>query len=105
MSIKGIDAQIMITRLPDTQRDASVMQKRPEVMQDFLAAQGKVNDAHDQNKVSATLESEMEQIRSDVDGGSGSDYEGDGGSGSGGKKEEDQDFLVPPGNNVIDIII
>ena len=105
MSIKGIDTQIMITRLPDNLREASALQKRPEVAQEFLAAQGKVNNAHDQNKVSATLEAEMEQIRTDVDEGSAGGYDGDGGSGSGKKKESDQDFLVPPDNHMIDITV
>ena len=103
MSIKGIDTQIMITRLPDNLREASALQKRPEVAQEYLAVQSKINDAQDQNKVSATLETKMEQIRADVDEGSAGSYEGDGGTGSGKKQESDQDFLVPPENHMIDI--
>ena len=104
MSIKGIDTQIMITRLPDNLREASTLQKRPEVAQEYLAAQAKVSDALEQNKVTATLESEMEQIRTDVeeDGASGG-YEGSGGSGAEDRSEADQDFLVPPDDHLIDI--
>ena len=104
MSIKGIDTQIMINRSPDVARDASNMQKRPEVQQEFLAAQQKAADAHSQSKVSRTTESEMENIRTDVDGRSS----GGGGEGSGSEKERRNDenqenMLVPPGNSVIDI--
>jgi len=107
MSIKGIDTQIMITRSPDFARDASTMQKRPEIMQEFLAAQQKINDAQDHFKVAKTTESDMEKIRTDVDGGSGGAH-GDEGQESGDGDKEDESgagMLVPPGNNVIDITI
>ena len=106
MSIKGIDTQIMINRATDLVRDASAMQKSAEVQQQFLAAQQKAADAQSQSKVSATKESEMENIKTDVDGRSGGGPGG--GSGGSGSKEEDNEeipsgMLVPPGNNIIDI--
>ena len=106
MSIRGIDTQIMISRLTDNIRDTSAMHKRPEVAQDALAAQGRINDAHDQTRVAKTLETEMEQIRSDVDEGGGAGYSG-GGEGQGKEHDEetDPDMLVPPGNNKIDIMV
>ena len=107
MSIRGIDAQIMVSRSPDLARDASAMMKRPEVTQEFLAVQKKMSDAHDQSRVKGTEQAEMENIRTDVDGGSGSAH---GGTGGGTGKDEDEveseiakSMLVPPGNNVIDI--
>ena len=107
MSIKGIDAQIMINRSSDLARDASAMQKRPEIQQEFLAAQQKLSDARSQSRVSGTKESEMEKIRTDVDGGG---YGAGGGEGEG--KDDDEkggeiakNLLVPPGNNVIDITV
>ena len=106
MSIKGIDAQIMITRTPDYARDASAAQKRPEMTQDFLAAQTKMHDAIAKGRVAGSEQSEMETIRTDVDGGSGSSYEGEG-EGKHGEGGEDgeipRDLRVPPGNNIIDI--
>ena len=107
MSIKGIDAQIMISRSSDLVRDASAMQKRPEVQQEFLAAQQKAADAHNQASVSRTTESEMENIRTDVDGRSGG---GAGGEGSGSEEEKERDeslqsMLVPPDEHIIDIKI
>ena len=107
MSIKGIDAQMMITRLPDNVREASAIQKRPEVAQDVLAAQQRLNDAQDQSKVAKTTESEMENIRTDVEEGRGGSY---GGEGNSGKKEDkpddiEQELKVSPSCNIIDIKI
>ena len=106
MSIRGIDSQIMITRTADASRDASALQKRPEVAQDYQAQQSKVQEARDQTRVAKTLESEMENIRADEDGGGNGGYESGSGMGSGGDEPED-DFstLVPPSNNMIDIKI
>jgi len=97
----------MINRSPDLAKDASAIQKKPEIQQEFLAAAQKAADAHNQARVSRTTEAEMENIRTDVDGG-GNGAAGGEGEGSesddnvqGG--ESDRDMLVPPGNNVIDI--
>lgn len=107
--VNGIDTQIMITRLPDNVNQASGLTKRPEIAQEFLAAQGKVNDAIDQERVAGTQESEMEQIRTDVDresqGDSYSDENENRKSGKNNKSERDSDLLVPPGNHRIDIIV
>jgi len=107
MSIKGIDTQMMITRLADNVRETSAMQKKPEVTQEFLAVQGQINDAQDQGRVLRTSESEMEQIRTDVDEESGGG--GGGESAADHKAREEDEFapgmLVPPGNNIIDIKI
>jgi len=108
MSIKSIDTQIMITRSPDFARDASAMQKRPEMTQDFLAAQTKISDAVAQGRVAGTEQSEMEQIRTDVDSGSSGAYDSEGEGKSGEDEQEDgipQGMLVPPGNNLIDIMV
>jgi len=109
MSIKGIDTQIMITRSADFAREASAMQKRPEMTQDFLAVKQKMNDAHDQSRVKGTEQTEMEGIRTDVEGGAGSGY--DSFEGEQENEEDGQDgeippgLRVPPGNNLIDIKI
>jgi len=106
MSIKGIDAQIMITRTPDYARDASAAHKRPEMTQEYLAAQTKISDAIAKGRVAGSEHSEMETIRTDVDGGAGGTYEGQG-EGKHGEDGEDgeipPDLRVPPGNNIIDI--
>ena len=107
--VNGIDTQIMITRLPDNVNQASGLVKRPEIAQEFLATQGKVHDAIDQERVAGTQESEMEQIRTDVDkesqGGSHRDGNEHRKSGKDNKSGQDTDMLVPPGNHRIDIIV
>ena len=108
MSIKGIDTQIMISRLPDSARDTSAIQKRPEVLQDHMAYQSKVTDAQDQSKVAKTTETEMDKIRSDVEGGSGNAYGGEAGQAQGEETPDDElelRTLVPPEKHIIDIRI
>jgi len=109
MSIRGIDTQIMITRSSDFVRETSSTQRQPETTQEHLALQGKVDSVLDQSRVAATLESEMENVRTDVDG------EGSGAAGEEGskrdKEEQDEDLqpelLVPPSTltHFIDITI
>ena len=109
MSIRGIDTQIMVQRTTDFAKDTSTIQRQPETNQEMLANQIKINSVHDQSRVVATTETENEQIRTDVDGGSGGAY-------SGGEDEEYEAeeelteeqkkiFLVPPSQHVIDITI
>ena len=106
MSIKSIDSQIMIARTADFSRDTSAILKKPEIAQDYLAVREKINDAQDQTRVAKTLESEKAELRPDEDGSGGGDYGGGSGSKSGkdkGKSGPDENMLVPPGDNVIDI--
>jgi len=109
MSIRGIDTQIMITRATDFVRDASTTQRHPEVSQEHAALQAKADSAHDQSRVTATTESEMENIRTDVDG------EGSGAAGGEGSQREEEEMteeqkaelLVAPADHdqIIDITI
>ena len=106
MSIKGIDTQIMITRSNEYSRDASAMQKRPEVTQQNIAAQQKVTVAEDQTRVAKTLETENDRIRTDADGGGGGAHGGSEGreQGEDGWDEDDgPGMYVPPSNNIFDI--
>ena len=104
MSIKGIETQIMINRLPDYAKDASALYKRTEVFQDHIAKQVKINDAQEQTKVVKMKESALEALHP-------GDEEG-GGSGSGFEEEAEQgyddtqaidDLMVPGEEHVIDI--
>jgi len=109
MSIRNIDTQMMITRQVDFSRDTSNIQRHPEVAQEHLAAQSKVESAQEQSRVHETTETENEEIRTDVDG-EGSGAAGGGGSG----REEDEmteeqkkELLVAPAlyDQIIDITI
>ena len=107
MSIKAIDSQMMITRTPEAARDASIVQQRPDTDQRILAEQQKAQDARDQTRVKETDETEREGIRTDEDGENDGAYDGRGKKNK--KQHEEKDergnplFLVPPGNNILDI--
>ena len=108
MSIRGIDTQIMITRTADFVRETSATQKQPETTQNHIAAQTKVESTQDQSRVAATTESDMDHIRTDVDG------EGSGAAGGEGSQQEEEemteeqkkDLLVAPAphDQLIDIM-
>ena len=103
MSIKNIDSQIMIARTADFSRDASAAQRKPEVAQDYQAIREKIVEAHDQSRVTKTLDSQKVELYPDEGGGAA--------YGEGAPEQEDKDapieneadMLVPPGDNVIDI--
>jgi len=106
MSIKGIDSQIMIARTTDFARETSALQKKPEIVQDYLAVREKIAEAQQQTRVAKTLETEPTKLHPDDDGGGGGGYGGEAEHGGDEIDEEiDEDMLVPPGNNVIDIKI
>ena len=108
MSIRGIDTQIMLQRLPDNVKEASDLLKRPEIMQDMLGNQGKLNDVVDQTRVAKLSEAEMEQIRADVDEGSGNEYEESENRHPAKDEEEhnaDSEFFVPKERHIIDITV
>jgi len=100
MSIRGIDTQIMITRATDFVRETSSIQRHPETTQEHLAAQQKIDSTIDQSRVAELTESEMENIRTDVDG------EGSGAAGGEGSErdeeevpdEENPELMVAPSN-------
>ena len=104
MSIKTIDSQIMIARTADFAKDASATQKRPEIAQDYQARKEKINDALDQTRVVKSDDSQKSEFHPDEGGGGGFGYGGgpdsDDGENSG---ESDANFLVPPGDSMIDI--
>jgi len=109
MSIKGIDTQLMITRATDFVKETSNIQRHPEQTQAFTAAQTKAESTHDQSRVKATNESEMDNVRTDADG-SGSGAAGGGGSGRGedGMTDEQRaELLVAPAahDQLIDIVV
>ena len=109
MSIRSIDTQIMITRATDLIRETSSAQRHPETSQEYLAVQAKADSMQDQSRVIATRESEMENIRTDVDG------EGSGAAGGEGSQrgedemteEQKAELLVAPADHeqLIDITI
>jgi len=97
----------MITRTADFARETSNIQRHPETTQEHLATQAKVESAQNQSRVAETTESDMDNIRTDVDG-SGSGAAGGGGSGQEEEMTEEQkrELLVAPAQHeqLIDIM-
>ena len=107
MSIRAIDTQIMLMRLPDRVWDASTEEKKAERAQEFRAHLGRTMSAKESSRVAATTEVEMENIRANFD------EHGSGGGGGGAgyalaryKMSEliDPGMMVPGGENLIDIM-
>ena len=86
MSIRSIDTQIMITRATDFVKEANNAQRHPELSQEQLAAQSKQESTQNQSRVQETTETEMEEIRTDVDG------EGSGAAGGGGNNKDEEEM-------------
>ncbi len=76
MTLKGIDAQIMAQRAVDAARDASLLNKRSELMQDYLALQ-----RHEEDKLREATVTETERkdgARISQEGGdSAQDFDGE----------------------------
>jgi len=108
MSIKGIDAQIMITRTAELARDSSAQLRRNELMQDYLAAQTRALETQEKKSVAKTLNTQKGELRPDNDReGNGRDWSGDEREARE-REQADQEQLAqlaPTGPHTIDITI
>lgn len=107
MSLKGIDAQIMVTRTADMAREAVTQLKSGERMQEFLAVQAKEMAEREKSMVSELDKSEKPELRSDKDGGSARDSYTPSGGGRKGAPDDILliDPLVPGEEHLIDITL
>ena len=71
MSIKGIDAQIMITRAAQLAKENSTIVRKDELTQEYLAAQQKAAGERDQKAVLRSAEAEGAPVHLEKDGKSG----------------------------------
>lgn len=85
MSIKGIDAQLMVTRAAEYAKESSVQQRKNELLQDYLSVQAKVAETQEKQKVAKTVQAEAAGIQLDKDA------EGYGGHGYDSSSEEPSD--------------
>jgi len=109
MSIKGIDAQMMITRATELTKDSSAQLRKNELMHDYLAAQTRAIETRENQSVARTLKPQEIEIHLN------NDREGSGGwTGPDGEREAeereqaDQDRLAqlaPIDPHTIDITI
>ena len=96
----------MMARTADFSRDASAVQKKPELSQEHLAFREKINDAQDQTRVAKTLESKLSKLHNDDGGGNSGGYGGGNAPGSGKDARDEKpgtDMFVPAGDSIIDI--
>ena len=78
MSIKGVDAQIMIARAPDYVRETSTQLKVGDLMQEYLAVQNKVAEDREKSMVLKTGQTYKDELRLENEKeGSGAYYESD----------------------------
>ncbi|MDR1588981.1 MAG: hypothetical protein LBS51_02185 [Oscillospiraceae bacterium] len=107
MSLKGIDAQIMVTRTTDASRESSRMAYRGELAQDYLSVQARVESDVGRERVAKTTKPEQAEFHPDDGGGSGA--ADDGGADAGGGEQRGastgDEYLVPAEEHIIDIRI
>ena len=76
MSIKGVDAQIMIARVPDFVRETSAQLKVGDLMQEYLAAQTKAAEDREKSMVTKTNQAYKPELRLENESdGTGAYYE------------------------------
>ena len=73
MSIRGIDAQMMVTRTADLLQAANTQQKGGERVQDFLAVQNQALAEHEKASVVKTDKSPAAELHLGNEGGDGSE--------------------------------
>ena len=73
MSIRGIDAQMMVTRAPDFVQAANSQIKGAERMQDIISAQNQSTTEREKVSVSKTDKSPEIELRLGNEGGDGSE--------------------------------
>ena len=73
MSIRGIDAQLMVTRTADLVQAANTQQKGAERIQDFLAVQNQSEIEREKASVAKTDKSPEVELRLGNEGGDGSE--------------------------------
>lgn len=105
MSIRGVDAHLMIARAPDFAKEASEQQKVSDRMQNFMAAQAKAEAEKEQTTIAKTEETQKPELHLE------NESEDNGGAGSSSKKKRNKkesepsllDANVGPGTSTIDI--
>ena len=107
MSIKGIDAQMMITRAPDFVSDTVAALKGGERMQNLLTTQAQADAERQKGIIAGTEEAQAVGMHLEhEDGGGGAAYEAFGGQSGQASAEIVNALLeadVGPSENIIDI--
>jgi hypothetical protein len=104
MSIKGIDAQIMVARTAEFAKESDHQVRRDGLMQDYQAVQSKLASEAEKRVVVKTAKSETAALHADGHGARS-------GGGAGGRGREPKDapedalVFIPGEEHKIDIVI
>jgi len=105
--LKGIDAQLMVTRTADLAREADIIQRKNDLVRDYLAVQTQALAEQKKLQVAHTLGAQRVEIHPDKQGGGQQGYQTQ-------QQENDElsdttedEYLLPPTANqsIIDIKI
>ncbi|MDR3278764.1 MAG: hypothetical protein LBT12_08315 [Oscillospiraceae bacterium] len=105
MSIKGIDAQIMVARTTEYVRETDHQMRRNELMQDYLNVQGKLaNEAEGQNVIK-TVKAEASALHLDEKGADGGGDGAEGAPRDRAEAEEEEERFSDGEPHMLDIVI
>ena len=102
--LKGIEAQMMVTRTADLSREAGAMQRKNDLTRDYLVQHAQALSELEKQRVERTLNTQQIVIHPDKHGSNQQEYPEQGEQ----KDYEEEDALIelPSGNhNTIDIKI
>jgi hypothetical protein len=109
MSLRGIDAQIMLTRAVEYQRPAAAEQQRAALFSDIQGAEGQVRAQNKAKRVAGTANSEQVLLHPDDEGGGmyyGASYGGREGGGDASEQVSGPELTEPTDDGrIIDIIV
>lgn len=106
MSIRGIDAQIMMARTADAAREASNQMKGSEKMHESLAIQAKETFELEKSSIPKTEETPSSALHlKNEHEGAGGEYDGSGGKREKSEYDELLDADAGPGQSTIDITL
>ena len=105
--LKGIEAQMMVTRTADLARDANALQRKNDLARDYLAIQTKTLTDQEKQQVAQTLNVQEVMIHKDKQEKGQQKQEEQSGEEKTFAEETTDDYIVPPSENhpTIDIKI
>ena len=103
--LKGIEAQLMVTRTAELARDADAMQRKNDLVRDYLALQTQALAELEKGQVAQTLKAQAVVIHKDKQGGSQQEPGGQTREEEKFLDEEEDDYIIPvlDSNTTIDI--
>ena len=102
--LKGIEAQLMVTRTADLAREAGALQRKNDLARDYLAVQAQSLAELERKQVTQALRTQNIVLHTDKHGGGRQAYQEQEGDKNYGETEGDEYILLPPeAQSTIDI--